>query len=65
MKAKTLIVFFVIMMMVGIANAAPHLTIKEASFDFGFVPQHSKISHVFWLYSTGDDTLKITKVLPG
>lgn len=47
------------------AVGAPRLTIQESEFDFGFVPQNSKISHEFWLYSTGDDSLKIVKVVPG
>jgi len=45
--------------------AAPLLTIPEAEFDFGFVPQNARVSHVFWLYSTGTDTLKILQVNPG
>jgi hypothetical protein len=45
--------------------AAPQLTIPETEFDFGFVPQNAKISHIFWLYSTGTDTLKILQVSPG
>lgn len=65
MKAKTLLILLAIVVLASLAQAAPHLTIKDAAFDFGFVPQHSKISHVFWLYSTGDDTLKITKIVPG
>jgi hypothetical protein len=44
---------------------APRLTIPESSFDFGYVPQNSSISHEFWLYSEGDDSLKILKVIPG
>jgi hypothetical protein len=53
------------LLLVSSAAAAPRLLIKEASFDFGFAPQNSKVSHVFWLHSTGDDTLKILKVRPG
>jgi hypothetical protein len=49
----------------GRASAAPRLTIPEEMFDFGFVPQNSKVAHVFWLHSTGDDTLKIVRVNPG
>ncbi|MEP0828504.1 MAG: hypothetical protein HRF51_08275 [bacterium] len=49
----------------GIADAQPKMTIPQSIFDFGFVPQNSKISHVFWLHSTGTDTLKILKVTPG
>ena len=45
--------------------AGPELTISEKLFDFGYVPQNSKVSHVFWLHNTGDQDLKITKVTPG
>ncbi|MCK5126754.1 MAG: hypothetical protein KAR42_10905 [candidate division Zixibacteria bacterium] len=45
--------------------AVPKMLISEDSFDFGFVPQNSKVTHVFWIKSVGDDTLKILKVKPG
>ncbi len=61
--ALSLIVLLLIV--VGSALAAPRLTIPESVFKFGYAPQNSKISHPFWLYSTGDDTLKILKVKPG
>ena len=38
---------------------------SEKEFDFGYAPQSSSISHAFWIYSVGDDTLKILKVTPG
>ena len=41
------------------------LTIENPVFDFGFAPQYSKISHDFWLKSTGTDTLRILKVQLG
>jgi hypothetical protein len=41
------------------------LEIKQNSFDFGYVPQGSSISHVFWLKNVGGDTLRITDVRPG
>ena len=41
------------------------MVIEESSFDFGYVPQKSKVSHVYWLKSAGDDDLKILKVTPG
>ncbi|MEZ5359189.1 MAG: hypothetical protein R3F48_10215 [Candidatus Zixiibacteriota bacterium] len=47
------------------AMAVPKLLIEDDTFDFGFVPQDSKVSHVFWLKSVGDDSLKILKVRPG
>ncbi|RKX25125.1 MAG: hypothetical protein DRP45_06655 [Candidatus Zixiibacteriota bacterium] len=45
--------------------AASLLQIDETEFNFGYVPQHAKISHVFWLKAAGEDSLKIIKVLPG
>lgn len=67
MSKRTMTVILTIMslIVVGSAVAAPRLLIKETAFDFGYAPQNSKVSHVFWLYSTGDDTLKILKVKPG
>ncbi len=47
------------------ALAAPRLEMPEASFDFGFTPQNSTISHKFWLKSSGEDSLLILKVVPG
>jgi len=47
------------------AYGVPRLTMPETVFDFGFAPQNATISHKFWLISTGDDTLKILKVVPG
>lgn len=41
------------------------MTIAESEFDFGICPQGTKDSHVFWLKSSGDDTLKIINVTPG
>ena len=46
-------------------SSAPRMTMGESAFNFGYVPQNSKISHDFWLFSTGDDSLKILKVVPG
>ena len=55
----------VVLVAAGSLMAAPRLDIEEDSFDFGFVPQNSKITHSFWLKSTGDDTLRIIRVVPG
>ena len=46
-------------------TGAPLLQVPEKEFDFGYTPQNSKVTHVFWLYNKGDDTLKIVKVVPG
>ena len=58
-------IFLLVIILQGLALAGPKLTMKEPVFDFGNAPQGAKISHYFWLYSTGDDTLKIVKVSPG
>jgi hypothetical protein len=67
MKKYAIIITFIVFIMVMAVSvlAQPQLTIPEAEFDFGYVPQHSKISHIFWLHSTGTDTLKIVNVRPG
>ncbi len=67
MKHRTLAVTFLIgaALVAGRSSASPRLTMPETEFDFGFVPQNSKISHVFWLHSTGEDSLKIIQVVPG
>lgn len=62
---RTFLVSLCLMIPAGVAIGGPNLTIDNPDFDFGFVPQHAKISHIFWLYSTGDSTLKITKIVPG
>ena len=41
------------------------LTIENPVFDFGFAPQYSRVSHDFWLKSSGTDTLRILKVESG
>jgi len=45
--------------------SAPHMSLPETEFNFGYVPQQSKVSHEFWIHSDGDDSLKIIKVVPG
>ncbi|MFH2047915.1 MAG: DUF1573 domain-containing protein [bacterium] len=66
MKLSALGVLLVILLLTcGSIFAAPQMVLSESSFDFGFVPQNSKISHTFWIKSVGDDDLKILKVVPG
>ncbi len=45
--------------------AGPMIEIPDPVFNFGKVGQRAKISHTFWIKSTGNDTLRITKVVPG
>jgi hypothetical protein len=42
----------------------PRATTQNEIFDFGSVPQHSEISHVFWLRNTGDEPLVIEDIIP-
>jgi len=62
---QLILIMISVSILAGYAASAPRLTIAESSFNFGFVPQHSKISHDFWLLSTGEDVLKILRVVPG
>lgn len=61
----TTLVLLGLVLIAASAFTAPHMTLPETEFNFGYVPQHSKISHDFWIYSDGDDSLKIIKVVPG
>jgi hypothetical protein len=49
----------------GIAFGQSAMKVPVENFDFGYAPKNVSISHRFWLYSTGTDTLKITNVKPG
>ena len=49
----------------SLAMALPKMFIPEQEFNFGFVPQNSKISHMFWIKSVGEDSLIIISVKPG
>ncbi|MBI5267180.1 MAG: hypothetical protein HY851_08110 [candidate division Zixibacteria bacterium] len=65
LKALFIVVLAVALVTVSAIQAAPRLVMPETTFNFGYVPQNSKISHVFWLYSKGDDSVQILKVVPG
>jgi len=66
MKKITLIAAALLLMLIASqVSSAPRMTMGESVFNFGYVPQNSKISHDFWLHSTGDDSLKIIKIVPG
>lgn len=67
---KVLRIAFVSLLLVALVavamiQAAPRLVMPETTFNFGYVPQNAKISHEFWLYSKGEDSLHILKVVPG
>ena len=61
----SLVLFLFLASLFNVSLAQPKLAIPEPEFDFGYVPQHSTISHVFWLHSTGTDSLIIIDVRPG
>ena len=56
---------FVALVAAVAVTAAPRLVMPETNFNFGYVPQNAKITHEFWLYSKGEDSLHILKVVPG
>lgn len=47
------------------SHAGPVVEIPNPLFDFGKVCQRAQVAHTFWIKSVGDDTLRITKVVPG
>ncbi len=59
------LVVLVLAILPDIGSAQAKLTIPDSIYDFGYVPQNSEISHVFWLHSTGAEPLKIIGVKPG
>lgn len=59
------VALMLLMLTAATIQAEPKLTFSEAEFNFGYVPQHATVSHVFWLYSSGDQPLNITKIVPG
>lgn len=68
MKRIITLSFLSALLVVGIsagAFAGAKMQLSSGEFTFGFVPQHAKVSHVFWVKSIGSDTLRIEKVIPG
>jgi hypothetical protein len=61
----TVILLTVAWLLSSIIVAQPKMYISGESFDFGYSPQNSKVSHVFWIKSVGSDSLKIIDVKTG
>jgi hypothetical protein len=40
----------------------PRLLVVQPKFDYGFVPDSSKVAHTYWLNNIGTDSLKVFKV---
>ncbi|MEA3297871.1 MAG: DUF1573 domain-containing protein [candidate division Zixibacteria bacterium] len=60
-----LLVFLTLPVLASFTVARPMISIPEHTFDFGRVAQHAVVSHRFLIKSVGEDTLRITKVIPG
>ncbi len=58
-------IMIIILLLASTAMALPKMFLAQEEFDFGYVPQNSKISHTFWIKSVGEDSLKIISVKPG
>lgn len=46
-------------------QAGPQAMVLDAVRDFGILPQHSEVSHVFWLRNRGQAPLTVEKIKPG
>ncbi|MCX6830868.1 MAG: DUF1573 domain-containing protein [candidate division Zixibacteria bacterium] len=40
----------------------PHLLVVQPAFDYGFVPDSSKVAHTYWLNNIGTDSLRVFSV---
>jgi hypothetical protein len=60
-----LVLFFCLHSLALLAADKPHAVIKNATWDFGFVPQKSKVSHTFYLYNIGTSPLNVQKIKSG
>jgi len=47
------------------SNYKGKMELLEDKFDFGYLPKHSKVSHIFWLKNIGNDSLEIIRIKPG
>lgn len=59
--------FFASLIVVIAVNVSTEAQIKvlNDSFNFGKTTQHAKMIHKFWLRATGDEPVRITRVIPG
>lgn len=53
------------LLLISSTVAGPMFKLSETEFDWGRTCQHATVSHRFWIESIGDDTLVITKIVPG
>ena len=60
-----LVMLTLVFLLASSALALPKMFLPQEEFNFGFVPQDSKVTHVFWIKSVGEDSLIIISVKPG
>jgi hypothetical protein len=58
-------VFFVSSIITNVFAGQPKLLIPETTFDFGYTPTKTMISHYYLVKNVGTDSLKIDNVKPG
>jgi hypothetical protein len=61
-KLLSLATFFLLSMAVNAQTAAETLTLKEAEFDFGSIPQGKPVYHTFQISNKGKAPLKVDNV---
>ncbi len=67
MKYRTTLIAASILLSCGLsaAFAGAKLDISSTTFDFGIIPQVGKVSHTYYMKSTGTDSLRILGIKPG
>jgi len=63
--ALLVFVFFSLSLADKSSASGPRIFLPQTEWDFGYIPQGSSVSHIFWIKNTGDDTLQILKVRSG
>lgn len=62
---RIILVLIISLILIASINAEVKYELSETGFNFGKTVQNIKVSHTFWIKSTGDDTLRIGKIDPG
>lgn len=63
---RIVIISFIFLLVFSLSLlAGPAVEVSPSSFNFGKTIQRAQISHTFWVKSTGDENLIITKIEPG
>ncbi len=65
MMKRTLACSLLTLVLVSSSQAEAPVVVTEPSFNFGFVPQASTLTHTFWVKSTASEEVRITRFVPG